>query len=177
MTGAAGQAGAKGDQGSTGATGPTGASGAVGPLTMRDRNDVLTALHDQIEHIYHELDIQLKRMAQIQAELDNVRATVRRLAGFAKLELAPGERRRVEVRLEPRLLAAYDPARRAWTIAAGEYRLYSGRSADDLDEPVSLRLPETVLPSMDANAPTVRADQRAGAARVPDRWPQTTGSS
>ena len=79
MTGAAGQAGAKGDQGSTGATGPTGASGAVGPLTLRDRNDVLAALHDQIEHIYHELDIQLKRMAQIQAELDNVRETVRRL--------------------------------------------------------------------------------------------------
>jgi hypothetical protein len=50
-----------------------------GPLTVRGRNDVLATLHDQIEHIYHELDIQMKRMAQIQAELDNVRATVRRL--------------------------------------------------------------------------------------------------
>jgi hypothetical protein len=76
--GATGQAGAKGDQGATGATGPSGASGA-GPLTLRGRSDVLATLHDQIEHIYHELDIQMKRMAQIQAELDNVRATVRRL--------------------------------------------------------------------------------------------------
>lgn len=73
-------------------------------------------------------------------------AQTRRLAGFAKVELAAGERRRVRVELEPRLLAEYDPARRARRIRAGEYRFYPGRSATDLAAPLALRLPDIVLP-------------------------------
>jgi hypothetical protein len=38
-------------------------------------------IHDQIHDIYHELDIQLRRMAQLQVQLDEVRATVARLMG------------------------------------------------------------------------------------------------
>ena len=34
---------------------------------------VLSSLHKQIESIYNELEIQMKRMAQVQAELDELR--------------------------------------------------------------------------------------------------------
>jgi len=54
-----------------------------------------------------------------------------RLAGFQKVDLAPGETRRVTLEVEPRLLADYDVARPGWTIAAGTYPLYVGRHAGD----------------------------------------------
>jgi hypothetical protein len=41
--------------------------------------DELAFVHGQIERVHHELDVQLKRMAQLQAEVDDVRATVKRL--------------------------------------------------------------------------------------------------
>jgi hypothetical protein len=41
----------------------------------------LAVVHDQIEHIYHELDVQVKRLGQLQADVDAVRATLRRLMG------------------------------------------------------------------------------------------------
>jgi polyhydroxyalkanoate synthesis regulator phasin len=43
----------------------------------------LTIVEAQIENIYCDLDIQMKRMAQIQAQVDELRATVRRLTGAA----------------------------------------------------------------------------------------------
>jgi beta-glucosidase len=54
-----------------------------------------------------------------------------RLAGFRKVDLAPGETRRVSLTVEPRILADYDAAQRGWTIAAGSYPLYVGRHAGD----------------------------------------------
>jgi beta-glucosidase len=45
---------------------------------------------------------------------------MRRLAGFAKVELAPGEAREVEVPLEWRTIAEWQDGR--WTIAPGVYR-------------------------------------------------------
>jgi hypothetical protein len=74
--------GARGKSGATGATGATGADGArgaAGSLTPDERRKEFTVVHDQIEHIYHELDVQMKRMAQLQAEVDEVRAALRRL--------------------------------------------------------------------------------------------------
>ncbi|MCX8255239.1 MAG: glycoside hydrolase family 3 C-terminal domain-containing protein, partial [Beijerinckiaceae bacterium] len=46
----------------------------------------------------------------------------RRLAGFAALDLAPGETRHVSVKLDPRLLARWD-APRGWRIAPGRYTI------------------------------------------------------
>ncbi|MGC1269093.1 MAG: fibronectin type III-like domain-contianing protein, partial [Croceibacterium sp.] len=44
----------------------------------------------------------------------------RRLAGFARVELAPGEAREVEVPLETRVIAEWGTG--GWDIAAGTYR-------------------------------------------------------
>jgi len=54
--------------------------GGERPATTIHR-EVLLVIHDQIHDIYQELDIQLRRMAQLQAQLDEVRATVARLMG------------------------------------------------------------------------------------------------
>ena len=48
---------------------------------------------------------------------------VRRLAGFARVTLAPGERRRVTMTIDPRLVACFDEATHRWAIAAGQYRV------------------------------------------------------
>jgi beta-glucosidase len=70
---------------------------------------------------------------------------VRRLAGFGKVALAPGQSREVSVELEPRLLADFDTATRRWVIHAGRYAIYAGRSASDLSAPRYVQLPERRL--------------------------------
>jgi beta-glucosidase len=52
-----------------------------------------------------------------------------RLLGFERVELAPGESRRLTVTAEPRLLARFDGG---WHIAGGRYGVAVGRSAGDL---------------------------------------------
>jgi beta-glucosidase len=68
-------------------------------------------------------------------------STVRRLAGFAKVALEPGESRTVQVALEPRLLSDFDVAKQRWVLHGGDYALYVGRSATDLAAPVHVQLP------------------------------------
>ncbi|WP_029014012.1 beta-glucosidase family protein [Niveispirillum irakense] len=64
----------------------------------------------------------------------------KRLAGFQKLALAPGESKQVEVTVDPRLLATYDVAGRAWNIAAGDYQVHLARSATDIVSSVPVTL-------------------------------------
>ncbi len=54
-----------------------------------------------------------------------------RLAGFEKLQLAPGESRSVTMTVDPRLLADFDVGANAWRIAGGDYAVTLGRSAQD----------------------------------------------
>lgn len=55
-----------------------------------------------------------------------------RLLGFERVELAPGEARRVTLTADPRLLARFDGAQGQWRIDEGPYQLALGRSASDL---------------------------------------------
>jgi beta-glucosidase len=55
-----------------------------------------------------------------------------RLLGFVRVDLAPGQSRRVTIGAEGRLLARYDGAAGQWHIAEGTYRVAVGRAADDL---------------------------------------------
>jgi beta-glucosidase len=57
----------------------------------------------------------------VQIYLDEARGRpLRRLAGFARVALAPGEAQKLEIPLERRVVAEWE--RGGWTIAAGEYR-------------------------------------------------------
>ena len=65
---------------------------------------------------------------------------VSRLIGFRKIALRPGERRRVRVQADPRLLAAYDEAAHGWRLAAGAYGIGVGASSAELPLHGSARL-------------------------------------
>ncbi|MXP24443.1 glycosyl hydrolase [Altererythrobacter indicus] len=71
----------------------------------------------------------------------------RRLAGFAKLDLAPGESSSATVRVDPRLLAVFDAKTNSWVRAAGTYQVMLGSSADAMTERVNVKLPALTLPA------------------------------
>jgi beta-glucosidase len=55
-----------------------------------------------------------------------------RLLGFERVELEPGESKRVQMTADPRLLARFNGSAQQWQIAGGRYRVVLGRSAADL---------------------------------------------
>jgi beta-glucosidase len=54
-----------------------------------------------------------------------------RLAAFKRIELQPGETRRVTLTAEPRILADYDTSLPGWRIRGGTYRIAIARDATD----------------------------------------------
>lgn len=71
----------------------------------------------------------------------------KRLVGFAKVELAPGQMRTVVLDVDPRLLATFDEASHAWRIAAGQYRIMLGASSADLRTNTRIALSAVSFPS------------------------------
>ena len=82
-------------------------------------------------------------VAQVYVQVPGAKA--KRLAGYAKVFLQPGEHRTLTVPLEPRLLADFDVAKHAWVIRGGQYSVAEGRSSDDLGTPVNVQLPSGAL--------------------------------
>jgi beta-glucosidase len=68
---------------------------------------------------------------------------LRRLAGFAKVELAPGEARTLEVPLEWRTIAEWEDD--GWTVTPGRYRFVLARDALAEGPSVTLELPRRRL--------------------------------
>lgn len=56
----------------------------------------------------------------------------RELKGFAKVQLEPGESRRVEIALRPAALAFYDVSAKKWKAEAGAYQVQVGNSSREL---------------------------------------------
>jgi beta-glucosidase len=63
---------------------------------------------------------------------------LKRLAAFGRVDLKPGEKQDVTLTVDPRLLASFSGGK--WRIAKGGYRFALGRSAEDLDAPVEVKL-------------------------------------
>ena len=78
-------------------------------------------------------------VAQVYVQVPGAKA--KRLAGYAKVSLKPGEQRELDIPLEKRLLADFDTARHGWVIRAGDYSVVEGRSSEDLGSPVTVQLP------------------------------------
>jgi beta-glucosidase len=55
-----------------------------------------------------------------------------RLLGFERVDLAPGESRKVTLTADPRLLARFDGAANHWRITDGTHEIALGKSAGDL---------------------------------------------
>jgi len=65
----------------------------------------------------------------------------KRLGGFAKVALTPGQSLVVSLTIDPRLLATYDEASDRWVIARGTYQVSLGQASDDLPVTARLSLP------------------------------------
>ncbi len=65
----------------------------------------------------------------------------RELKGFARVELGPGETRRVSIPLPARAFAYYDVGAKAWRAEAGKYGIEVARSAEDVQAKGELVLP------------------------------------
>lgn len=69
-----------------------------------------------------------------------------RLLAYRKVMLQPGERRKIELSADPRLLAEFEQACRCWRIAGGDYALAISRSAGDPILATQVRIDPRQLP-------------------------------
>ena len=65
---------------------------------------------------------------------------VKELKGFAKVMLEPSEAKYVQIDLDERAFAFYDPAQRRWVAEPGAYDLLIGGSAADIELQTTVRL-------------------------------------
>ena len=109
---------------------PSGAHRLLGQArAVADTSDLCT--HDAL-HVEHrgELALNGQRLADGRGKVDG--DVDQRLCGWDKLELAAGERRDCTIRIDPRLIARFDPSLNGWRINEGEYRFAAGKDALDL---------------------------------------------
>lgn len=99
----------------------------------------------------------------------------KRLGGFRKVALEPGEESVVMVTVDPRLLAVWDEGRHGWRIAAGRYRVTLAASAADPGRSVTVTLPERFVP-VNWGTPAYRA-QTERDVRPPARRPATPAAA
>ncbi len=70
----------------------------------------------------------------------------KRLGGWDKVELAPGQSKQLSVVVDPRLLAMFDSKSRRWRVAAGQYRvILAQHAADAKAASVTVSLPKRTL--------------------------------
>lgn len=72
-------------------------------------------------------------------------APLRRLIGFARVSLNPGEGQQVSLVVDPRLLADFDPAHDRWSILKGDYTAAVSRSAGDDVQSATVKLAARTL--------------------------------
>ena len=82
---------------------------------------------------------------QIYVSLPGPTGFVPRLAAFDRVQLEPGESRRVVMKLDPRLLARYDVAQGQFRIAAADYLFDAGEDAGEAILHATLRLEAMVV--------------------------------
>lgn len=63
---------------------------------------------------------------------------VKQLAGFAKLELVPGQELAYSIRLNPRAFQMYDVNQAAWVKVPGTYEVLTGSSSADIRQSVKI---------------------------------------
>jgi len=71
---------------------------------------------------------------------------VPRLIGWGKVDLKPGETRRVTISADPRLFAEFDEARHVWHLPDGQYAVAVGNSSASLPLAATVQLSARDLP-------------------------------
>jgi beta-glucosidase len=74
-----------------------------------------------------------QEIAEIYATLPaSAQEPPKRLVGWKKVDLAPGESKTVSVSVQPLYLSIFNVARKNWQIVPGEYKIWAGGSERDL---------------------------------------------
>ena len=68
-----------------------------------------------------------------------------RLIAWSKVDLKPGESRRITVPVDMRLLASFDAAAKVWRVAAGDYVLTLGSSSADVGATAKIHLDASAI--------------------------------
>ncbi|MEO6256445.1 MAG: glycoside hydrolase family 3 C-terminal domain-containing protein, partial [Sphingomicrobium sp.] len=77
----------------------------------------------------------------------------KRLGAFAKTDLKPGQSKRIELTVDPRLLATYEATGNNWHSKAGTYRLMLGQASDGQMLTTDIALPDAVWSAAKALKP------------------------
>jgi beta-glucosidase len=56
----------------------------------------------------------------------------RRLVGWSKTALGPGEQKDVAVKVDPQMVSIFNPDKNSWEVVPGEYKVWVGRSSRNL---------------------------------------------
>lgn len=84
----------------------------------------------------------------VQLYVQDVESTVIRpekeLKGFAKVELQPGEQKKITFTLDKRSFAYYNVALKDWHVESGDFAVLIGRSSEDIVLGETLRVQSTV---------------------------------
>ena len=75
----------------------------------------------------------------------------RRLAGFAKADVAPGGSQNFSFTVDPRLLATFEVADNSWHIKGGTYHILIGQASDDLPVSVDVTLADKTWSAVHAH--------------------------
>jgi beta-glucosidase len=82
------------------------------------------------------------------AEIAQVYATLpeaagepfKRLVGFQRIELAPGESKTVTVAADPRVMSIFDEQKNAWSLLPGAYKIFAGPSSSETPLNATLKI-------------------------------------
>jgi beta-glucosidase len=112
-------------------------------LVARNSNDTITVDFD-----VHNDGVRATRdVAQVYAVPGMTGWEVpKRLVGWSKLSLAPGDTQHVSLPVDPRLLATWDQAHHGWVIAGGRYSFQLGASSRSLTAKADIAIPLRRLP-------------------------------
>jgi len=64
----------------------------------------------------------------------------KRLVGWSKVWLEPGEKKNVTVEVDPKYLSIFDDQKDGWTLVPGDYVILVGGSSQDLPLKVGINL-------------------------------------
>ena len=77
----------------------------------------------------------------------------RRLVGWSKIALGPGEQKEVTVKVEHQMLSVFNPDKNLWEVAPGEYKVWTGGSSRDLPLSATIVLNGEVGSAAEGGAP------------------------
>ncbi len=76
----------------------------------------------------------------------------RRLVGWSKIALGPGEQKEVTVKVEHQMLSVFNPDKNRWEVGPGEYKVWAGGSSRDLPLSATIALNGEVASAAEGEA-------------------------